>query len=197
MELEEMKATWEALSQKVAQQEKLTHKMIENMTHQKYKSRLNKILYPEILGSIICFLGAIFMILNFQAIEGPIMQVFGILSILLLFGLPIISLASLSGLRKVNVSLMTYAEAIRNYSLQKIRFQKLQKLNVSMALLFLLIATPVFMEMNGKDISNIPYFWKLIFPLGVILFLGFSVWVLKNYNSALKKAEDTLSEIQK
>lgn len=196
MELEEMMATWVTLSQKVAQKEKLTHKMIEKMTNQKYQSGLNNILYPEMLGSIICFLAGIFMILNFQVIERPMMQVFGILSILLLFGLPIVSLASLRGLRKVEVSMMTYAEAISDYSLQKIWFQKLQKLNVSMALLFLLVATPVFMEMNGKDISTVPYFWTLIFPLGIIFFLVFSVWVLKNYNKALKKAEDTLSEIQ-
>lgn len=196
MELEQMKATWEALSQKVALQEKLTHKMIENMTNLKYQSRLNTIHYPEMIGSIICFLAGIFMILNFQAIESLLMQVFGIFSILLLFVLPIISLASLRRLRKVNVSKMSYAEAIGNYSLQKIRFQKFQKLNISMALLFLLIVTPVFMEINGKEISKTPYFWTFIFPLGIIFFIGFSVWVLKNYNKALKNAEQILSEIQ-
>ncbi|RKM87681.1 hypothetical protein D7036_24890, partial [Aquimarina sp. BL5] len=55
MELEEMKEVWSEISGQLEKQKKLTDKMIIMMTQEQYRKKWNKIAYPEILGTIICF----------------------------------------------------------------------------------------------------------------------------------------------
>lgn len=69
MELEEMKNLWKGMSAQVEKQELLTKNLIEKVTEQKYYSKLNKIRYSEIIGTIICYLGAIYLIMNFMKID--------------------------------------------------------------------------------------------------------------------------------
>ena len=65
MELEKMKNLLEGMSDRIEKQELLTKNLIENVTSEKYHSKLNKLRYSEIIGAIICYLGAIYLIMNF------------------------------------------------------------------------------------------------------------------------------------
>ncbi|MCX2681332.1 hypothetical protein OOZ15_15370 [Galbibacter sp. EGI 63066] len=195
MELEEMKNTWNELSKRVEKQELQTDQIIEKMTQQKYHSKLNKISYSEYAGTIICYIGAAYLIVNFAKIEETLMQIFTIIAILLLFILPVISLKSVRIMKNVEISSKTYLEAINHFGKQKIRFQKLQKLNVSLGLFLLLISVPVLSAIQGKNISETPYFWTLIFPFSILFFLVFAYWVMKSYNKVLNATEEMLSEI--
>jgi hypothetical protein len=195
MELEEMKNTWEELGERVEKQELLTNQLINKMMQQKYNSKLNKINYPEYIGTVVCYLGAAYLIMNFTKIEEILLQVFAIIDIALLFLLPIISLESLNKLKSVNIPSQTYLESINSFANQKIKFQKLQKLNVSLGLFFLLTAAPVLSAIQGKDLSQTPNFWTLIFPISVLLFLVFAYWVLKSYNNILNETKKMISDI--
>tara|TARA_R100000789_G_C2893108_1_gene118081 strand:+ start:305 stop:529 length:225 start_codon:yes stop_codon:yes gene_type:complete len=64
MELEEMKNLWEGMNDRIEKQERLTKNLIGNVTEEKYHSKLKKIRYSEIIGTIICYLGAIYLIMN-------------------------------------------------------------------------------------------------------------------------------------
>jgi hypothetical protein len=196
MELEEMRASWVALNQKVEKQRILTDKMIDKMTQEKYKNNLRKVALPEYIGTLICYFGAAYLIINFSKIDGLVFQIFGILSVLLLFTLPVISLKSVRAIKNIKIHSGSYADAIQDYAQRKIMFEKLQKLNVALGLFFLIIFIPTLGSILGKDISNIPHFWNLIFPLLTGFFIIFSYWVLKNYNRALKAGEEILSEIK-
>lgn len=195
MELEEMKNTWGELSKRVEKQEILTNQLIEKITQENYNSKMNKIGYSEFIGTIICYLGASYILMNFTKIDEVLIQVFAGISVALLFILPVISLKSVSAMKNINISSNTYLEIINLFGRQKIRFQKLQKLNVALGLFFMLIILPVLAEIQGKDLGETPYFWTLIFPLFVLFFLVFSWWVLKSYNKVLSKTEKMLSDI--
>ncbi len=195
MELEELKSTWQALSKSVEKQELLTDQTIEKMNWEKYRSKLNKIGYSEYIGSIICFIGAAYLFMNFAKIDSILMQIFAIIAIALLFVLPIISLKSLHAVRNSHIASKTYIQAIEDFAKRRTRFQKLQKLNVSMALFLMLISIPVLSAIQGKDLGELPHFWTLIFPITVIFFVGFARWVLKYYNKILNETEKMLSEI--
>lgn len=197
MELEEMKSTWGELSKRLEKQELITNQLINKMTQEKYHSKLNKIGYPEYVGTIVCYMGAAYLSVNLSAMEDMLMQIFAVVEIILLLVLPIISLQSIRALKAVNVPSQTYLEAINAFARQKIRFQKLQKLNVSLGLFVLLIAVPVLSAIQGKELGQTPYFWPLIFPVYVLFFLFFSYWVLKSYNKILNEAEEMLSEINR
>lgn len=195
MELEELKNTWQEMSKRVEKQESLTNQILEKMMQQKYHSKLNKIGYSEYAGTMICYIGAAYLLMNFTKIDDILLQIFGIIAIALLFTLPVISLKSLRAVNNVNIGSKTYIQAIEDFAKRKTRFQRLQKLNVSLALFLMLVAIPVLSAIQGKDLAQVPYFWTLIFPISIIFFLVFAVWVLKSYNKLLNEAEKMLSDI--
>ncbi|MXV16495.1 hypothetical protein [Hufsiella ginkgonis] len=195
MELEEMKAAWEDLGRKVEKQDKLTHQMIEKMTEQRYRSRLDGIALPEKIATVFCFVFAAALILNFYRIHQPLMQVFGALSVAYLVVLPLISLSMLRDLKKISLSDISYAEAIRRQAQKRIRFQKFQVINLVASFAFMLVFFPVLIDMMGKSVAHEPYFWMLVVPFGIAIFLGASFWVLRCYNRTLSAAESLLAEI--
>lgn len=190
-----MKTTWEMLSKQINNQEKLTNQLIERVTEQKFRSTMSRILYPEYVGAIVCYAGAAYLIWNFTRIDLWLMQIFGIIAVVLLIILPIISFISVREIKSVQLSIQSYSETIREYARQKIRFQKLQKLNIALAMIVMLTSIPVLVNIQGKDISSIPYFWILLFPTGIVLFFAFAFGVLRHYNNALKEAEELISGI--
>lgn len=196
MELDELKTAWQGMSKRVENQEILTNQILEQMTREKYRSKINTIGYSEYIGTIICYSGAAYLTTYFTKIEDTLMQLFAIISIALLFILPIISLQSLRAVRNVSIASKTYMQAIEDFAQRKIRFQRLQKLNVSLGLFLMLVAMPVLSAIQGKDISQVPNFWTLIFPISIGSFLLFSVWVLKFYNKILNETEKMFSEIK-
>ncbi|MCS4434748.1 hypothetical protein [Aquiflexum gelatinilyticum] len=195
MELEEMKLAWNDLSKKVEKQEILNQQIIEKMTKDQYQSNIKKIALPEYIGTIICYLGAAYLSVNVPKLDEPLIQFFGVISIALLLILPIISLQSVRAMRKINLSSHSYLEALQVFGKQKIRFQKLQKLNVSLGMFLMVIGVPVLMAIQDKSIEFSSLFWMLYFPLGIMFFLGFSYWVLKYYNRKLKATEKLLTEV--
>lgn len=194
MELEEMKNTWEQLSKRVEKQEILNQQIINNMTKEQFKTNLKKIALPEFVGTIICYMGAAYLAVNIPKLDETLMQFLGAVAIILLLILPVISLQSIRAMRKVNPTSHTYFEAIQVFGEQKLKFQKLQILNVSLGMFLMLIGVPVLLAIQGKSLNPTPLFWMLFFPIGVGFFLGFAYWVLKYYNKALKATEKMLAE---
>lgn len=195
MELEEMKLAWNDLSKRVEKREILNQQMIEKMTKDQYQSNIKKIALPEYIGTIICYLGAAYLSVNVPKLEEPLIQFFGVISIALLLILPIISLQSVRAMRNVNLAAQTYLETIQIFGQQKIKFQRLQKLNISLGMFLMVIGVPVLLSIQGVSLNPSPLFWMLYFPLGVVFFLGFSFWVLKYYNRKLKATEKLLAEV--
>lgn len=196
MELEEMKSTWQGMSDKLRDQEILTQQLIEKMTRESYRSKINKIGAAEYFGTIICYIGAAYIIMNFMKIERPVMQVFALVVVLLLFALPVISLKSVSAMRGVRISSKSYLEAIEDFAKRRMQFERLQKINVSFDLLVMLILIPVLSAIQEKDVTQLAHFWTLVFPITVAFYLAFAYWVLKSYNRILNQTEKLLSGIR-
>jgi len=197
MELDELKSAWETLSIKLDKQQKLNSKLIEQMTNLKYKNRLNTIARPEFTSGIICFIMAVVLILNFGTFNTWLLQVFGVLSVLFLIVLPVLSFKSIQGLQTINMSVPTYKNTLKEFARQKIRFQKLQKLNVFLSFIFMIVFAPVSVKLlAGKDISQNITLWLTVLPASVIVLFFVSRWVLRHYNNALQKAEELLTEIE-
>lgn len=195
MELEEMKNLWEGMSKKVEKQELLTKNLLEKVTEQKYHSKLNKIRYSEMIGTIICYLGAVYLIMNFVKIDPLAEKIFAIIAIGLLLTLPVISLRSLNRMQNLPISSKTYLDTLNDFGKRKMRFQKFQKLNVSLGLFLLIVAIPVLSAIKGIDLSETEHFWTLTFPISIIAFLGFAFWVFRSYKKSLEATEKLLSDI--
>jgi hypothetical protein len=197
MELDELKSYWETLSNKMEKQQQLNSKLIQQMTNQNYKNRLNNIARPELIASIICFIMAIALIWNFDTLNTLLLRISGGFSVLFLIVLPVLSFQSIKGLQTINMSLSTYKNTLKEFATQKIRFQKFQKLNVFLSFIFMVAFAPVSVKMlAGKDISQNITLWLTILPASAIVLFFVSRWVLRNYNNTLKEAEELLTEIE-
>ena len=194
MELDDLKKHWEEVNKEAALQQKLTTKTIDKMTRTKYNSSLKKIIYPEIAGNIICIAGAVFIGFNFNKLDTTFFQAVGVITILLLLILSVISLKALRQLNIGNVN-KPYVEALKEFAVQKIRFHKFQKINITLS--YLLLVTTIMLLpkiFGGKDIANGSYF-GIAFSLGFVFLLAYSKWVSKHYSKTLKKTEELLKEL--
>ncbi len=140
MELDDLKNTWEDINGPAKKQQSLSLTMIDQMARSKYNSSLKKVIYPEMAGIIICIAAAAYIVLNFSKLGTPTLKGAGIVSILLLFTLSAISLISIRQLRMTRDLNKTYAETLKAFARQKIRFHQLQRINVTLSYL-LLVAT--------------------------------------------------------
>jgi hypothetical protein len=194
MELDDLKKHWEDINKKADLQQKLSHKMIDDMTRSKYNSSLKIILYAEIIGIIICVAGAVFIGFSFTKLDTTFFQTTGVISMLLLLTLSVISLKSLRQFNIGNAN-KPYVEALKEFALQKIRFHKFQKINMVLSY-FLLVTTIILMPkiFGGKDIATGSYF-GIAFVLGFVFLLFYSRWVTKYYRNTLRKTEDLLKEL--
>lgn len=197
MELDGLKRAWDDANDQADKQQSITPEMIEEVTQVKYRSKLKKVAYPEIIGTIICFASVVFIVLNFQKLDTAFLQFIGLSTSLLLLVLPITSLTILSQLNRLGDVGKPYAETLRRFAIHKRRFFKFQR--SSLILGHILMIFTIFLSLKffgNKDINDNKYFWVFAIPLGYIFLTFFSKWVLKNYEKALQQAEELLKELE-
>ncbi len=196
MELNDLKNTWDAQNNNTEQQN-LTSKLFDQMTEKKYKSKIDKIAYPEIIGSLICLITAVIIGINFNKLDTTFLQGVGVLSILLLLTLSIISFISLRQLTMVADLSKPYAEVLEAFAIQKLKFYKLQKINITLCYLLLVTITILLLKLfYGRDITDSKYFWILSFTIGYIFLLFFSTYVFKFYKKTLTQTKELLQELR-
>lgn len=196
MELNELKKAWDSQSSKI-QQQNITFKIIDEMTQSKYRSKINSIAYPEIAGSIICLVAAIFTGINFYKLDSIFLQGAGIVAIMVLVTLPVVSFLSLRQLKMTKDFNKPYAETLKIFATQKLKFYKFQRINMTLSYLLLVTVIVLLSKfLSGKDITGSKYFWTFSFCFGYIYLLFFSRMVTGFYKNTLRKSEELLQDIQ-
>ncbi len=196
MELDDLKNTWEDISGRVNKQQHLSPEIIEKITRAKYYPGFKKIAYPEITGVIICIAAAVFVILTFSRLDTHFLQGVGIVFIVLLLALSAISVLSLRQFSRKGDVNKTYAETLKDFAVQKIRFHKLQRINATLSYVLLVTTIVLLSKLFGNnDITNSKYFWIYSFSFGYIFLLCFTGWVNKYYKKTLQQTEALLIEL--
>ncbi len=196
MELDDFKNTWDDLSNKVKVNQNFNLKQFEKMNKTKFQSSLNKILLPEIIGTIVCLGFALYIGYNFAKLETITYQIVGIVTILLLVMLSVISLMSVLPLYKGADINKSYSETLKDFAAKKMSFYKLQKLNLLLSYLLLVTVILLSTRLFGRnEITDSKYFFVFTFSFGFSFFLIFSKWVTKNYKKNIRKTEDLLKEL--
>jgi hypothetical protein len=155
MDLDTMKNQWETMSSQLKEQQILTNKLIIEMTHNRYKKKLNSISLPESVGAIICFFMAIVILFNFSKLDTWYLELSGALSVLYLIGLPIIILSSLNKMKKINIVNENFSSSIKKFAIEKKRFFRMQKIGFYLNFLFIILVFPVMGKlMKGKDLHE-------------------------------------------
>lgn len=197
MELDELKNIWDEAGNPTEMKTLLNHKTIEKMTQQGFRSRLNKVIFHEALGTVFAFGAVIYMIVNFNKLTTPFFQAMGILTILILVVLPIISLVLLWQINSTGDLNRPYAETLKTFATQKLRFIRFQQASVLAAyilLVFVILLMPKFT--GGHSLKDNKFFWAGTIAIGYIFLSFFSRWVIKFYSKSLSQAEELLKELE-
>ena len=197
MELNDLKTTWQNESN-TSNQNNLTTLIIDKMTKEKYQSKIKKITFPEIIGSIICVTAAGFIVLNFNKLDTTVLQAVGIASIIILL---IISTLGVLSLQQLNIKKdlnKPFAETLKIFAKQKLAFYKLQKINIILCYLLMVIIIVLLPKLFGnKDITEYEYFWLYAFSTGYIFLFLLSKFVSKFYKKTLQQTEELLKDLPK
>lgn len=195
MELDDFKSTWDKMSNQ--DKENLNTKIADTVNSKKVQSGLKKIILPELLGSIICIGSAVFIAFNFYKLDTVSFKIAGITAILLFIILPAISLFSIQQLHQSTDITKSYADTLKDFALQKIKFCKRQKLNLTLSYILFVAVILISTRLFGRNkITDDPYFFIISFSLGYIALFFFSKWVFKKYNLIIWKTEELLIELQ-
>ena len=196
MELDDLKNTWNEMSNQAKEKQNLNLKTFDIMGKKKFNSNLKKILLPEILGSLVSIAAAVFTGFNFYRFGTVAFQLAGVLAILLLVLLPIISLVSIQQLYKAGDMGKSYADTLKEFTLQKIKFCKLQKINITLSYLLLVTVILLSTKLFGTNhITESKYFFIFSYSFGFIFLMFFAKWVFKGYNKTIKETEKLLNEL--
>lgn len=130
MDLDDLKKTWQEANSQVNEHQRIPPGVIDEITQTKYKARLKKIAYPEIIGTLVCFIGVAFIILNFRTLNTAFLQTSGIIASLILLVLPLISFVILWQFNKIGDVSKPYAETLKKFASQKLIFFKFQQVSL-------------------------------------------------------------------
>lgn len=196
MELDDIKENWDAVSNQLKSQDLLNTQLIDQMTQAKFKSKLKRITYPEMIGILICLAGAVFIGIHFDKLNTVFLKAAGIASILLILSICLISFKSIQQFAIVGDINKTYKETLTDFMVNKLKFYKWQRVNFLLCHLLLVTTVILLSAFFNTAITDSKYFWIISLPLAYIFLLFYSRWVLKSYNTILGQTEGLIKEIQ-
>ena len=144
---------------------------------------------------MVCIVAAIYFGLHFDQLDTNLLKGMGILTFVLLALLPVISLNSLLQFINIDDLNKKYSETLKDFVTQKIRFNKLHKINSTLS--YLLVVTIIILLsklFSENDISKSKFFWIFSISVGYIFLLFYSKWVTKQYENTVKQVEDLLNK---
>ena len=196
MELDDFKNTWNETKMKILNGQMIEPETMVKRHTKKYGSKLKQITIPEAIGSLVCLAAAAYIGFHFHQLDTVVLQGAGVLSILLLLLLPTISTLSTWQLKPTYDVHRPYAQTLKAFAHHKVRFVKLQKLNVTLSYLLLISVIVLMSKLLGdKDLSDNTYFWLFSFTMGYVFLMFYSKWVEKYYRKTLQQAEELLKEL--
>jgi 4-hydroxybenzoate polyprenyltransferase len=196
MELEEMQSIWADLSQKIEKQDKIQKELLMEITKQKFRNKLNSVRLPEMIGSVICFVYAMYFLSKFSELELWYNQIFAMITILIMTILPIASLSAIKGMRSVRIDEEAPAKMLEKFEKSKIKFWNVQRYGMIFGGILLITILPPISELKGStEMISSPLFWAIYLPGAIVFMYLFSRWVLRKYKKAIDSSEKMLSEL--
>ena len=197
MDLEEIQTIWSEMSDQLEQQKKLTNEIIMKMTQDRYSNKFDKITFYETIGAVICFLAAIYFLVNIHKLDTWYLLACGIFTVAFLIVLPIITLGLLGKIKRMNIVKNSFKETIVGYTKAKNQLLLMQRVGIYLSFVLMFTCLPVFSKiMNNKDLFLQSKIWLIYLPLMAIFLFFFARWGYKCYKNITNSAENILKELE-
>ena len=197
MDLEEIQTIWSEMSVQLAQQKKLTNELIMKMTQERYRTKFDKITFYESIGAVICFIMAIYFLVNLDKLDTWYLLTCGIFTIAFLIILPIITLGLLGKIKRMNIVKNSFKETIVGYTKAKNQLLLMQRVGIYLSFVLMFTCLPVFSKiMNNKDLFLQNRIWLIYLPIMAVFLFFFTRWGYKCYKNITNSAENILKELE-
>ena len=197
MKLEELQTLWHQLDVQLSQQKQLTSTLILQLAKNNYTQKIDKISFYEKSGAVICFLAAVFLLTQFNALDTWYLMVSGLFTILYLIGFPLLVLHSINAMKNIDIINSSYKDIIAAYGKRKIRFLRTQLIGIYLNFILMLVSLPVAMKVSkGIDIflEHHPIIYWYV-PIMTIFLVLFSRWGYTKYRQMANSAAKILEEL--
>jgi len=194
MELEEMQAAWTEMSSELEKQKVITNELIMKMTQDKYSSPWNHILQFERIGTVVCFGMLLYLLVNFGKMDTVALKLCGFVCVITLAVLPILSLRSILGMKKVNITTMTVKETLETFRNRKKQFIQFQIFNFSLSFVFMLAVLPVAVKLlkNKNLFTDFDNTLLIGIPFLTVLFIVFFWYIIRMYKRIFARSEELI-----
>lgn len=198
MELEEMQALWDEMSEKVDKQKVLTDKVIIKMTQERYRNKISKISKYESIGAIICFMAAIGILINLSKLDTWYLLVSGLFTTAYLILIPVLVLRSIFRLKSVDILTNNLKQTIIDFTKRRKHFLFMQQVGIYLNFLLMFVSLPVIVKlMDGKDLfASETDVWYWYIPIMAVFLILFSRWGYGHYNRMSESAGNILKELE-
>jgi len=197
MELEEMQAVWSQMSDQLENQNKLTNKLIMQMTQERYKNKIGILSKYEGIGAIVCFIAALSLLLQLPKFDTWYLLVSAVFTIAYLIIVPLVVLHSIKEMKRINLIENTYKETLVAYAQKKKQFLLKQRIGIYLNFILLVVSLPViFKVFKDEDIfmTNVNLMYWYV-PIMAIFLLVFSRWGYGKYKNVTNSASKILEEL--
>lgn len=199
MELEEIQATWAQMTEKLEKQERLTYKIILQMTQQKYSGKFSKLSTYETIGAVICFAVAIFILINFAKLDTWYLIACGVFTLAVLLVMPVVVLRYLGQIKRLNITEGNYTQTFVRFTKARKKLLAVQQFSIYISFILMFAVAAVF----SKILSNDDFFTKerdgsVYVAIAVaLIFVFFTArWGYRSYKKVTSSAENILKELE-
>ncbi len=197
MEIKDLESLWSEMDRELENQKKLTKSLIMEMTQQKYSNKFQRISVFETIGGIICILAGVFIMTQFSELDTWYLQLCGVITILILFVLPVLTLRSLYRVQSIQITDKAVSETIAGFVKAKNHLLYLQRLGIYLSVVLMLTILPVASKIsNGKDLFQESTAWFLYVPVMAVFLFFFARWGYGCYKNITNSAEDLLRQME-
>lgn len=197
MEIEELQTVWSEMSDQLEKQKKLTNELIMQMTQDRYRTKFNKITFYETIGAIVCFVMAIYLLVNIDKLDTWYLLSCGIFTITFLIILPVITLGLLGKIKRINILKNSFKETIVGYTKAKNQLLLTQRVGIYLSFILVFTCLPVFSKiMKNKDLFLQTEVWLIYLPIMAVFLFFFTRWGYKCYKNITNSAENILKQLE-
>ena len=155
MDLEQMKHTWEEMSEQRAARTFLSDEQIRRITHERSSSGLRRIIFFESVGLIMTLAMLGYLLLNFHKLENWVELLGGYLTLAILIVSIYLGIRLIRQMLRINIQQNTYSKTLEYFQdfKKSLRFYKKMSIGVSFTMpIFLLpVISRLWFEKNILD----------------------------------------------
>ena len=197
MEIEELQSVWSEMSAQLEKQKKLTNELIMEMTQNRYSTKFDKLTFYETIGAVICFVMAIYLLVNITKLDTWYLLSCGIFTIAFLIILPVITLGLLGKIKRINIVQNSFKETIVSYTKTRNQLLLMQRVGIYLSFILVFTCLPVFSKIfKNKDLFLQTSILFIYLPVMGIFMFFFSRWGYRCYKNITNSAENVLKELE-